>query len=95
MDIGGTGRRRVLIPQALGGDEFLRVTWHEERDVFVFSHWQGRECVAATPVRVSDLGDLAELIVAALARAVGADVGASWAAPSADGLIATSLTLTA
>lgn len=63
-------RRRVLVPQALGADEFLRVTWHEDRTVMVFSHWQGDRCVAATPVRVSDIAELAELTVSALASTV-------------------------
>jgi len=57
----------VLVPQALGSDEFLRATWHESRQVMVFSHWDGDHCVAATPVRVADLAELAELIAGALA----------------------------
>lgn len=70
-------RRRVLVPQALGSDEFLRVTWHEGRRLVVVSHWDGDQCVAATPVRVSDLGELAELVVSAFTR-TGTP---SWPAP--------------
>lgn len=73
MSVAGDGSmRRVLVPQALGSDEFLRVTWHESRKVIVFSHWEGDHCVAATPVRVSDIAELAELTVAALASTMPA-----------------------
>jgi hypothetical protein len=75
---GDADRRRVLVPQALGADEFLRVTWHERRRVMVFSHWQGDRCVAATPVRVDDISELAELTVSALASSIRA---ATWPAP--------------
>jgi len=61
-------RRRVLVPQALGADQFLRVTWHDGRRLMVVSHWDGHRCVAATPVRVDQLGELAELVVTAFAR---------------------------
>jgi hypothetical protein len=37
-EYGGAGAHRVFLRQALGGDEFIRVTWHEGSDVFVFSH---------------------------------------------------------
>lgn len=63
------GRRRVFLPQALGADEFLRVTWHETDRVVVFSHWQGERCVAATPVKVTDTAELATLLVEALGHA--------------------------
>ena len=36
----------------------------------MFSHWSGNTCVAATPVRISDTPELAELLQAAIARAV-------------------------
>ena len=62
-------RYRVFLPQALGADEFLRVTWHENDRVMVFSHWRGEICVAATPVRVTDTGDLTALLVDALGDA--------------------------
>lgn len=77
---GGRGAKRVLLRQALGGDEFLRVTWHEHNHVVVFSHWQGGNCVAATPVRVDETGDLATLLVTALAQRVVRDA-ATWPAP--------------
>ncbi len=64
--IGDGERRRVLVPQALGADQFLRVTWHAQRRLLVFSHWEGDHCVAATPVRVSDAAELAELMVSAI-----------------------------
>lgn len=56
-------RRRVFVPQALGADEYLRVTWHDADRVVVFSHWNGERCLAATPVKVADTGDLAALLV--------------------------------
>jgi hypothetical protein len=60
------GRRRVFVPQALGADEYLRVTWHEANRVIVFSQWRGEVCVAATPVRVTETTDLATLLAEAL-----------------------------
>jgi hypothetical protein len=62
-------RHRVFVPQALGADEFLRATWHESDRIIVFSHWSGNTCVAATPVRISDTPELAELLRAAIAHA--------------------------
>lgn len=79
----GDARRRVLVPQALGSDEFLRVTWHESRDVMVFSHWDGDHCIAATPVRVAEL---AELAASALASRSGDDRPA-WPAPDQSELV--------
>jgi hypothetical protein len=79
-------RHRVFLPQALGSDEFLRVTWHETHGVIVFSHWQGARCDAATPVRTADLGELASLIVDAFARSVSEPVR-TWPPPSSDDLV--------
>jgi hypothetical protein len=81
-----TERRRVLVPQALGADEFLRVTWHEGRRLMVFSNWQGDRCVAATPVRIDDLGEVAELVVGAFVQAT--TWSAAWPAPRAADVIA-------
>lgn len=89
MSVTGDGSmRRVLVPQALGADEFLRVTWHESRKVIVFSHWEGDHCVAATPVRVSDIAELAELTVTALASTLPAPPldELNSDAPTCDGL---------
>lgn len=79
-------RHRAFVPQALGSDEFLRITWHESRDLVVFSQWCGDECTAALPVRVAQLGDA----VALLADAVGAnhtDRSPAWPPPTADRLV--------
>jgi hypothetical protein len=79
-------RRRVFVPQALGANEYLRVTWHETDRVVVFSHWQGEVCVAATPVRVTDTADLATLLVEALGHAA-----AQQTAPAPQGPTQTTL----
>jgi hypothetical protein len=73
-------RRRVLVPQALGADEFLRVTWHDGRRLMVFSQWDGDRCVAATPVKVEQLGELAELVVTAFTRS-STQAADTWPAP--------------
>lgn len=81
-----TGRRRVLIPQALGSEEFLRVTWHESRQMMVFSQWDGPTCVAAIPVRVDDLDEVAALAFEALGRgAMGERL--TWPAPRPSDLV--------
>jgi hypothetical protein len=79
-------RHRVLVPQALGSDEFLRVTWHESRDLVVFSQLSGDQCTAAIPVRVSQLNEATTLLVDAvgLSDAVGTT---AWPPPSIDELV--------
>ncbi|MEM9516930.1 MAG: hypothetical protein AAGA42_18935 [Actinomycetota bacterium] len=85
-------RRRVFVPQALGADEYLRVTWHEGRNVMVFSHWDGADCIAATPVRVTDLGELVSLVTTAFVDAVDDHIrpGELWAPPLAAAVVDTS-----
>ena len=83
---GDAARRRVLVPQALGADEFLRVTWHRQRDVLVFSQWDGDRCVAALPVRVGDIAELAELTVTALAGSMSAPAP-GWPPPDPTALV--------
>jgi hypothetical protein len=73
----GPGRHRVFIPQALGADEFLRVTWHEEDRIVVFSQWVGDTCVSAIPVKISDASELAELLVSAVGEVVRSVDGTS------------------
>jgi len=70
-------RRRVFVPHALGADEFLRVTWHDSRQIAVFSIWSGSECTAAVPVRVSGLSEVASV----LNGAVGNQDNPAWPAP--------------
>ena len=91
---GHNERQRVLVPQALGSDEFLRVTWHATRDLIVFSHWDGDHCVAATPVRISDIGELASLISQA---ATPGTASPAWPPPAPHSLVvpATGLTVPA
>ena len=81
--VAGNERFRVFVPQALGADEFLRATWHPGREIMVFSHWQGAECVAATPVRLADLAELAELVNTATA----VPEPMAWPAPRPDTLV--------
>ena len=81
---GNNERQRVLVPQALGSDEFLRVTWHASRELIVFSHWDGDHCVAATPVRVTDVGQLASLISQAAAHGT---MASAWPPPAANTLV--------
>ena len=79
-------RHRVLVPQALGSDEFLRITWHESRDVVVFSQWSGDQCTAAIPVRVSQLTEATTLLVDAVGLSDAAATTA-WPPPSIDDLV--------
>lgn len=79
-------RHRIFLPQALGSEEFLRVTWHQSRGVMVFSHWDGAECVAATPVRVADVAELASLTASALGLDLVVPTPA-WPAPALDTLV--------
>ena len=79
----------MFVPQALGADEYLRATWHRERRLIVISHWRGAECVAATPVRVDDAGELTELLVAALADGVEAgSPDTPWSPPTPESRVA-------
>ena len=77
-------RRRVLVPQALGSNEFLRATWHRSRGTVVISQWVGAECAAAIPVRVGDLGELARLITDATSSETAT---LAWPAPHPGSLV--------
>ena len=39
------GRRRVFVEDARRNGQFLRVTWHGERQQFVVSNWEDTVCV--------------------------------------------------
>lgn len=62
----------------MGADEYLRVTWHDDRSVAVFSQWNGADCTAAIPVRVAELGELVALLDDATAES---RERAMWPAP--------------
>jgi hypothetical protein len=89
--VGKHERRRVLVPQALGSEEFLRVTWHATRELIVFSHWDGDRCVAATPVRITDIAELASLVSHAAAQA---GPRPTWPAPAPETLVVPACGLT-
>jgi hypothetical protein len=66
---GGPGRRRVFVEDARRNGQFLRVTWHGERQQFVVSNWDDTLCVGATRVDVADAPELVGLLVEGLADA--------------------------
>ena len=59
----GTAPRRVLVPDARGVDRYVRVTWHDEAELFVISTWDGDVCTGAVRVAPADLGDLTTMLV--------------------------------
>jgi hypothetical protein len=56
---------RVSVPDARGGDQSLRVTWHPDRQIYVLSQWQGSVCVASTCIAPEDGAALAEVLSSA------------------------------
>ena len=47
-----------ILPDARGGDRWMRVTWHDEADLVVLSLWRDDACVATfrlTPEQVPQL----------------------------------------
>ena len=53
-----------------GDDRCLRVTWHPETQLLVFSHWDGSLCRASTPVRLGDAAKVVELVMRGLREAL-------------------------
>ncbi|MGO8860528.1 MAG: hypothetical protein ACLQRH_07145 [Acidimicrobiales bacterium] len=73
---------RVFLPDARGGDLYLRATWHADSATIVFSHWNGEVCMASTPVALTDSTKVIDLLVRALSEVAGRKpVGAAPAAP--------------
>ena len=70
---------RVFLPDARGGDLYLRATWHPQSATVVFSHWDGEVCVASTPVALSDSTKVIDLLVRALSEV--ADGSWGWPPP--------------
>ena len=67
---GGVQTHSVVINDVRGDDRYLRVTWHPETHVLVFSHWDGSLCRASTPVRLGDAAKVVELVVRGLREAL-------------------------
>lgn len=65
-------RSRVFIEDARRNGQFLRVTWHGERQQFVVSNWDGTVCVGATRVPVAEAPELVGLLVTGIADAASA-----------------------
>jgi hypothetical protein len=66
---GGPGRRRVFVEDARRNGQFLRVTWHGDRQQFVVSNWEDTVCVGATRVDVAEVPELIGVLVEGLADA--------------------------
>jgi hypothetical protein len=62
-----SGRRRVFVEDARRNGQFLRVTWHAERQQFVVSNWEDTLCVGATRVPVAKATELIGVLVEGLA----------------------------
>ena len=60
------GNLSVEISDPRTRDRHLRVTWHRERRVVVFSQWRDGICVATTPIELAELPELIGLFVRAL-----------------------------
>jgi hypothetical protein len=66
---GAVGRRRVFVEDARRNGQFLRVTWHGDRQQFVVSNWEDTVCVGATRVPVTEAAELVGVLVEGLAEA--------------------------
>jgi hypothetical protein len=66
---------RVYLPDARGGDLYLRATWHPQSATIVFSHWDGEVCMASTPVALSDSTKVIDLLVRALSEVADRQLG--------------------
>ena len=58
-------RARVAVPDARGGDQSLRVTWHADRQVYVLSTWRGSVCIASICISPDDAAALADVLASA------------------------------
>ncbi|MGQ0432922.1 MAG: hypothetical protein ACT452_11030 [Microthrixaceae bacterium] len=65
----GDGHRRAFVEDARRNGQFLRVTWHGDRQQFVVSNWDGSVCVGATRVSVEEAPALIDVVAQGLADA--------------------------
>ncbi len=56
-----------ILPDARGGDRWMRVTWHDEADLVVLSMWRGDACVATFRLSPDQVPGLVNDLVSGLA----------------------------
>lgn len=61
-----TSHPRVVVDDARGNDQSVRMTWHAERQMVTISLWRGGLCVASSCVAAADVAALVEVLGAAL-----------------------------
>jgi hypothetical protein len=59
----------VFVEDVRGNGQFLRVTWHGDKQQFVVSNWEDSVCVGATRVPVAGAADLVGVLVEGIADA--------------------------
>lgn len=64
-----TAKGAVEIADRRGNGGHLRVSWHPEKRVVNVSQWRGGICVSTTPVELSEVPALVNLLVGALEEA--------------------------
>lgn len=60
---------RVEIPDRRDRERHLRVAWHASERTVIVSQWRHGVCVATTPVEVTEVPQLVNLLVKALGEA--------------------------
>lgn len=65
-----TAGARLEIPDPRNGGRHLGLSWHAPQRVIVVSHWRDGVCVATTPIELSQVPRLVNLLVGALTEAV-------------------------
>ncbi|MCL2393975.1 MAG: hypothetical protein FWC87_04730 [Acidimicrobiaceae bacterium] len=66
----------VEVADRRGNDAHLRVSWHPEKRLVNISHWRRGICVSSTPVELTDVPALVNLLVRALEEAARTPAGA-------------------
>lgn len=64
-----TAKGAVEIADRRGNGGHLRVSWHPEKRVVNVSQWRGGICVSTTPVELTEVPALVNLLVGALEEA--------------------------
>jgi len=72
----GAAKGAVEVADRRGNDAHLRVSWHPEKRLVNISHWRRGICVSSTPVELTDVPALVNLLVGALEEAARTRAGA-------------------